>query len=172
MTAIDESFKQATEVLKSTFQYVVEKDQTLSDESIGALNEMIREAKKLRNACIRKDRETSTLQQLCVKYGLPSTRIWQILNDPQHEVLSDAVTDSGCSLLELGCTAFTDVRGERIVETMRQKIAAGHRLGITVIGPNVTVRFNGINQNLQCVSMQITSVVDSSVQDDTMAEGQ
>ncbi len=168
MTAIDESFKHATEVLNSTFHYVVEQDNALSDESIGALNEMIVQAKKLRNACIRKDRESSSLQQLCVKYGLPSTRIWQILNDPQNEVISDSVTKSGCSLLELGCTAFTDVRGERIVETMRQKIAGGHRSGITVQGSCVTIRFNGPNNNLQCVSMQITSVVDSAVQDTAM----
>lgn len=172
MTVIDKSFKETTAILNTMIGYVEQGNSTLSDESAHALNEMIVQAKNLRNAGIRKDSENSSLQQLCVKYDLPSTRIWQILNDPQYEVISDSVLNSGCSLLELGCTAFTDIRGERIVETMRQKIAAGHRFGITVMGPNVTLRFNGAKNNLQCVSMQIVSVVDSEVQDDTMSEGQ
>lgn len=108
--------------------------------------------------------------EIARKYRMDEKEVSKILDE--NFIVSDSINHSGDHLLELGPLAFTDVRGERIVETMRQKIATGQRPGITVIGPNVTIRFNGANSNLQCVSMQIISVVDSAVQDDTMAEGQ
>jgi hypothetical protein len=63
---------------------------------------------------------------------------------------------------ELADLQFADSRAERIMEELRIRLAnAG--FGVTVIGPHLTVRFGGgASKRLVCVSMQVTSITDST----------
>ena len=162
---LDDQLKETTSHINSMLTYVRE-GSSMSDESAHALTSLIRQAEMLRNAAVRSDREKLTLRHLSEKYSLSMERIREILNLEGDQLLAGSINQEGHQLLELAPLAITDVRGERIVETMRQKIASGYRPGITVIGPHVTVRFSGADKNhLQSVSMLVTSVIDTAVVD-------
>jgi hypothetical protein len=146
------------------------------DEEAQLLTQLIENAERLRENSIRAEFANNTPPKvLAKKYSLDAEKVWRIINAP-HEVISGVVAKTefkeSSNLLELGSLAFTDVRGERIVEQMRQRLAKN--FGVTVMGNWVTVRFSegeGKNRPLLQVSMQIASVVSSDIKQEEW-EGQ
>jgi hypothetical protein len=64
--------------------------------------------------------------------------------------------------IDLGTQELKDLRATEIMEMLRQRVALG--FGVTVIGPYMTLRFNGGDKNrLIQVSFQVTGITDSNV---------
>lgn len=139
----------------------------LDEDEASLLAQLIEDSKRMRDNMIRYESHTGGLstKQLAAKYLLSSTRVWQIVNAQTGEVISDATNIKTKSrLLELGSSALTDIRGVRIVESLRQKIAVAG-MGVTLQGTLLTVRFSE-GKALQQVSMQVSSIIDSEVKED------
>lgn len=167
MSELNEQLHETTLHIDSALNFV-EQGNAISDEAAYELSRLMHRAEELRVAAIRNDRATHTISQLCAKYVMQREQVQQIIQSlGADEYITEHINKAGNNLLELAPLAFTDVRGQLIVERMRQKIATGQRPGITVIGPNVTIRFSGADKNnLQSVSMIVVSVVDTSVKDE------
>lgn len=67
-------------------------------------------------------------------------------------------------ITELGSVEFADHRAKEYMEIVRKRIASTG-MGITVVGPNMTLRFASPHnsQHLICVSFQVSSITDSAV---------
>lgn len=163
---LHEQLQTTTSHITSALNFV-NQGNALSDEAAHELTRLIQRAEQLRDASIRQDFSNGySNKQLALKYVMASNDTWRIVNESATEAVG-SIQQPKERLLELAPLAITDVRGERILETMRQKIAAGVRPGITVIGPHVTIRFSGTNsRHMQSVTMQVTSIVDTEVVDE------
>lgn len=165
MSELNEQLHETTLHIDSALKFV-ENGNTISDEAAYELSRLMHRAEELRTAAIRHDRKTHTLSELSAKYVMPFEAVRQVLNIEGDAFSTDLINSKGHTLLELAPLAITDVRGERIIETMRKNIAERKQMGVTVVGPHVTVRFQSAEKTSQHVSMLVLSVVDSSIGDE------
>ncbi|MET0980262.1 MAG: hypothetical protein ABWX90_03340 [Candidatus Saccharimonadales bacterium] len=160
---ISQHLQQARAEIANAFQrFDEDKSSALTYQQIGTLAGVIEDAITLRDAAMMFDYKNGlSLREISRSYRVDEKEAARIVNANASEVISDSTNiKTGGRMMELGTAALIDIRGVRIVETMRQKIA--QVMGVTVQGSSIAVRF-GEGKSLQQVSMQVVSVIDTEV---------
>jgi hypothetical protein len=161
---LNHHLQQARAAIASAWQrYDEDKSSALTFEQSQTLAGVIEDAITLRDAAMTFDYQNGmSLAAISRSYRLEEKEAARIVNANANEVISDSIdTKTGGRMMELGTSALTDIRGVRIVETLRQKIAKAG-MGVTVQGTSIAVRC-GEGKSLQQVSMQVVSVIDTEV---------